>query len=204
MSRLCKRANTPYIIGVTGGIGSGKSVVSHLLRLMGVPVYDCDSEAKRLMCESVVIREALICAVDAEVYDAAGRLNRAYLASYMFGNAERVAAVNRIVHPVVRADFKEWAQRTGKAVVAVESAILFEAGMEADVDAVWVVSAPENVRLQRAIRRDASNEEAVRSRMQSQLGEQEYVGRADSVVYNDDRHSLIQQVSNLLCEISDK
>lgn len=196
--------NTPYVIGVTGGIGSGKSVVSRLLRLMDVPVYDCDSEAKRLMYESPVIHEALIGAVGSDVYDTAGRLDRAYLASYMFGNAERVAMVNRIVHPVVRADFKEWAQRTGRAIVAVESAILFEAGMEADVDAVWVVSAPEDVRLQRAVRRDDSNEEAVRSRMQSQLGEQEYVGRADSVVYNDGRHSLIQQVSNLLCEISDK
>ena len=196
--------NSPYIIGVTGGIGSGKSVVSRLLRLMDVPVYDCDSEAKRLMCESTAIREALIGAVGAEVYDAEGRLNRAYLASYMFGNAERVALVNRIVHPVVRADFKEWAQRTGRAVVAVESAILFEAGMNADVDTVWVVYASEAVRLQRAIKRDASSEEAVRNRMQNQLGGQEYVERADAVVYNDDSHSLIQQVSALLGEISDK
>ena len=196
--------NTPYVIGVTGGIGSGKSVVSRLLRLMDVPVYDCDSEAKRLMYESPVIREALIGAVGSDVYDTAGRLDRAYLASYMFGNAERVAMVNRIVHPVVRADFKEWAQRTGRAIVAVESAILFEAGMEADVDAVWVVSAPEDVRLQRAVRRDDSNEEAVRNRMRSQLNELEYLERADSVVYNDVRHSLIQQVSNLLYEISDK
>ena len=196
--------NTPYVIGVTGGIGSGKSVVSRLLRLMDVPVYDCDSEAKRLMCESLVIREALIGAVGSDVYDTAGRLDRAYLASYMFGNAERVAMVNRIVHPVVRADFKEWAQRTGRSIVAVESAILFEAGMEADVDAVWVVSAPEDVRLQRAVRRDDSNEEAVRNRMRSQLNELEYLERADSVVYNDGRHSLIRQVRCLLYEISDK
>ena len=196
--------NTPYVIGVTGGIGSGKSVVSRLLRLMDVPVYDCDSEAKRLMCESLVIREALIGAVGSDVYDTAGRLDRAYLASYMFGNAERVAMVNRIVHPVVRADFKEWAQRTGRSIVAVESAILFEAGMEADVDVVWVVSAPEDVRLQRAVRRDDSNEEAVRNRMRSQLNELEYLERADSVVYNDGRHSLIRQVRCLLYEISDK
>ena len=196
--------NRPYIIGVTGGIGSGKSVVSHLLRLMDVPVYDCDSEAKRLMCESAVIREALIEAVGTEAYDAEGRLNRVYLASYMFGNAERVALVNRIVHPVVRADFKEWAKRTGSAIVAVESAILFEAGMQTDVSAVWVVDASEDLRLQRAIKRDASNEKAVRNRMQSQLSAQEYVKRADAVIHNDDRHSLIQQVRRLLDEISDK
>ena len=194
----------PYIIGVTGGIGSGKSVVSHLLRLMDVPVYDCDREAKRLMCESVAIREALTEAIGAEVYDAAGQLNRSYLASYMFGDAERVAQVNRIVHPVVRADFKAWAQQSRKSVVAVESAILFEAGMAADVDAVWAVHAAEDVRLQRAVKRDAFHAEAVRSRMRSQLSEQEYVERADKVVCNDGSCSLIQQVEQLLSEISAK
>ena len=194
----------PYIIGVTGGIGSGKSVVSHLLRLMDVPVYDCDREAKRLMYESVAIREALTEAIGAEVYDAAGQLNRSYLASYMFGDAERVAQVNRIVHPVVRADFKAWAQQSGKSVVAVESAILFEAGMAADVDAVWAVHAAEDVRLQRAVKRDASHAEAVRSRMRSQLSEQEYVERADKVVCNDGSCSLIQQVRQFLSVISAK
>lgn len=193
-----------YIIGVTGGIGSGKSVVSRLLRLMDVPVYDCDREAKRLMDESAVLRNALIEAVGTEVYDATGRLDRKYLASYMFGHAERVAVVNSIVHPAVRADFKRWAQQTGKAVVAVESAILFEAGMEADVDSVWLVHAPESVRLQRAVQRDASNEEAVRSRMKSQMDEQEYRKRADRVICNDGRSSLIRQVNELLCEITDK
>lgn len=196
--------NSPYVIGVTGGIGSGKSVVSHLLRLMDVPVYDCDSEAKRLMCESAVIRKALIEAAGAEVYDAEGRLNRAYLASYVFGNTEHVAMVNRIVHPVVRADFKAWVQRKGNAVVAVESAILFEAEMHDDVSTVWVVQASEIQRLQRAMKRDASSEKAVRNRMQSQLSEQEFTKRADAVIHNDDRHSLIQQVRRLLDEISDK
>ena len=190
--------SSPYILGVTGGIGSGKSVVSHLLRLMGVPVYDCDREAKRLMCDSASIREALIGVAGAEVYDASGQLNRAYLASFMFGNSERVSLVNGIVHPVVRADFRAWAQQSGKAVVAVESAILFEAGMEADVDAVCLVHAPETIRVQRAILRDGSNEKAVRSRMQSQLSEQEYMERADVIIHNDDAHSLIGQVSSLL------
>ena len=189
---------SPYIIGVTGGIGSGKSVVSRLLRLMGVPVYDCDREAKRLMCESVVIREALVGAVGTEVYDASGQLDRTYLASYMFGNPERVSLVNGIVHPVARADFRTWAQQSGKAVVAVESAILFEAKMDADVDAVCLVHAPEATRVRRAILRDGSNEKAVRSRMQSQLSEQEYMERADVIIHNDDAHSLICQVSSLL------
>ena len=196
-----KMQNPPYIIAITGGIGSGKSVVSHLLLLMDVPVYDCDSEAKRLMSESIAIREALTEVVGTEVYGAEGKLNRAYLASYMFDNAERVTQVNHIVHPVVRADFKTWAQQLGKKVVAVESAILFEAGMDADVDAVWVVHAAEDVRLQRTVNRDTSNIEAVCRRMKCQMSEQEYVRRADRVVYNDGSQSLIQQVSELLCAI---
>lgn len=191
-------SNLPYIIGVTGGIGSGKSVVSRLLRLMGVPVYDCDCEAKRLMHESAEIRAALIKAVGYEVYQPDGRLNCPHLASYMFGYAERVALVNSIVHPVVRADFKQWARLSGGAVVAVESAILFEAGMDSDVDSVWVVHASEDVRLQRTIRRDASDVVSVRNRMESQLSDEKYMKLANKVVFNDGNHSLIQQVSDLL------
>lgn len=196
--------NAPYTIGLVGGIGSGKSVVSRLLRLMGVPVYDCDSEAKRLMHEDATIRGNLIEIVGAEVYDTAGRLNKAYLSSYMFGDVNRVALVNSIVHPAVRFDFKEWAHRMGKAIVAVESAILFEAGMESDVDVVWLVHASEEVRLQRAVKRDKASEEAIRSRMQCQMSEQEYMERVDVIVYNGGNRSLITQVKELLGEISDK
>lgn len=191
-------SDIPYIIGVTGGIGSGKSVVSRLLRLMGIPVYDCDREAKRLMLENADVRRALVSAVGEGVYAADGQLDRVYLASYMFGNAERVALVNAIVHPAVRDDFRQWAQRIGREIVAVESALLFEAGMDADVDTVVYVYAPEAVRLARAIQRDASNESSVRRRMQSQLSEQEYMQRADNVICNDGSHSLIDQTLCLL------
>lgn len=194
----------PYIIGVTGGIGSGKSVVSRLLCLMGVPVYDCDSEAKRLMNENPAVRAALVGAVGYNVYDAEGRLDRASLASYMFGDAQRVEVVNGIVHPVVRADFKRWAWQTDRMVVAVESAILFEAGMSADVDAVWLVHAPDNIRLQRAVQRDVSNEEAVRHRMRCQMSELEFRKQADKIIYNDGTRSLIAQTADLLREICGK
>jgi dephospho-CoA kinase len=119
----------------------------------------------------------------------------------MFGHAERVATVNGIVHPAVRADFRQWAQQTGKEVVAVESAILYEAGMEDDVDAVWVVHAPQEMRLQRAVLRDAANEEAIRNRMHSQLSEQAYLQRADKVLHNDGKSALIEQVRELLASL---
>lgn len=196
--------STPHIIGLTGGIGSGKSVVSRLLRLMDVPVYDCDCEAKRLMHQNAEIRTSLIKIAGDKVYLENGQLNRAYLAAFMFGNTERVAQVNHIVHPVVRSDFKQWAKLQGKAIVAVESAILFEAEMDGYVDTVWVVHAPEDIRLNRAVQRDASNAEAVRSRMKSQKNEQDYIHRADRVIYNDGSRSLIKQVKELLREISAK
>ena len=192
------RHNSPYIIGLTGGIGSGKSVVSRLLRLLGVPVYDCDREAKRLMNEDVEIRTALVAMAGEDVYHVGGALNRAYLAAYMFGDEGRVQQVNRIVHPVVRADFKRWAHSSGKSVVAVESAILFEAGLEEDVDSVWLVHAPAEMRLQRAAKRDDVHEESVRKRMQHQLSENEYLQRADNVIRNDGAASLIEQVAQLL------
>lgn len=194
-------AHIPYIIGVTGGIGSGKSVVAALLRLMGVPVYDCDSRAKQLMDESCTLRDALVEAVGDKVYGADGKLDRRFLAAFMFGHAERVAMVNSIVHPAVRDDFRWWAQQTGKEVVAVESAILYEAGMEDDVDAVWVVHAPQEMRLQRAVLRDAANEEAIRNRMHSQLSEQAYLQRADKVLHNDGKSALIEQVRELLASL---
>ena len=193
--------NRPYTIGITGGIGSGKSVVSQLLRLMGIPVYGCDIEAKRLMSQSEEIRAELVRIVGDKVYGSDGQLDRDYLAAYMFGNANHVAQINRIVHPCVRADFRQWVQQADKDVVAVESAILFEAGMDADVDAVWVVSAPKEIRLQRAVLRDAAHEQAVRARMQSQLSEQEYVQRADKVICNDGKCSLIAQVEALLAPL---
>lgn len=194
----------PYIIGITGGIGSGKSIVSRLLRLMSIPVYDCDSEAKRLMLYSTEIRTALINAVGSEVYQENGELNRAYLAEYMFGNAARIAQINGIVHPIVRNDFKRWVKQLDRKIVAVESAILLEAKMETDVDAIWLVSAPANMRMQRTILRDSSNEEAVRNRMKSQQDEQEYAQQANKIIYNDGSRSLIQQIKELLAEIPNK
>ena len=104
---------SPYKVAIVGGIGSGKSVVSRLFRLMGVPVYDCDTEAKLLMNADPSIRQALKAAIGEQVYVADGRLDRAFLASYMFGHPERVALVNGIVHPAVRAHFSACGCRDG-------------------------------------------------------------------------------------------
>lgn len=193
--------SSPYKIALTGGIGSGKSVVSRLLGMMGVPVYDCDARAKHLMNTDGQLRSALVEAISEEVYDTDGALNRAYLASYMFGCPEHVAQVNGIVHPAVRADFCKWAVATGASVVAVETAILYESGMDADVDAVCVVSAPLELRLQRAMLRDGVDEASVLRRMGSQMSNEELQRRATYIIYNDDKQSLIGQVVQLMQKI---
>lgn len=194
----------PHKIAIIGGIGSGKSVVSRLFRLMNIPVYDCDSEAKRLMNTSAALRSELIKAIDERVYKADGVIDRAYLASFMFGNAQHVALVNSIVHPVVRADFKQWAANTQASIVAVETAILFESGLDADVDSIVLVSAPIETRISRAILRDHSNEQAIRQRMKSQMSDTELVTRANHIILNDDTTSLIVQVKQVIQKIASK
>lgn len=194
----------PHKIAIIGGIGSGKSVVSRLFRLMNIPVYDCDSEAKRLMNTSATLRSELIKAIDERVYKADGVIDRAYLASFMFSNAQHVALVNSIVHPAVRADFKQWAANTQASIVAVETAILFESGLDADVDSIVLVSAPIETRISRAILRDHSNEQAIRQRMKSQMSDTELVTRANHIILNDDTTSLIVQVKQVIQKIASK
>lgn len=194
----------PYKIAIVGGIGSGKSIVSRLFRMMGVPVYDCDTEAKRLMNSDAVLRSALIEAIGTQAYGIDGNVDRAFLASYMFGNPDRVTLVNSIVHPAVRTHFTAWAAKVGSRIVAVETAILFESGMDADVDAILVVHAPEALRLQRAMKRDGADEQAIRRRMSNQTTDDELLSRASFRVYNDGTVSLIAQVNQVIEALSRK
>lgn len=194
-----------YRLGITGGIGSGKSGVSSLLRVMGIPVYDTDAEARRLMQSSPAIRSALVALVEPEVYGADGTLQRQRLAEYMFGNPDRVAAVNAIVHPVVRADFRQWALSSEEAdVVAVESAILIEAGMEADVDAVAVVITPEEERVTRAVARDGATPQQIKARMANQLSDNDRLPHARFVIRNAEADAITPQVVALVDEIRNK
>lgn len=194
-----------YRLGITGGIGSGKSGVSRLLRVMGIPVYDTDAEARRLMQSSPAIRSALVALVGPEVYGADGTLQRQRLAEYMFGNPDRVAAVNAIVHPVVRADFRQWATSFEETdVVAVESAILIEAGMEADVDAVAVVIAPEEERVARAVARDGATLQQIKARMANQLSDNDRLPHARFVIRNAEADAITPQVVAMVDEIKNK
>lgn len=189
-------------IGITGGIGSGKSVVSRLLEVMGVPVYISDVESKRLTVSDTQIRRELIGLLGEEVY-AGGELNKPLLASYIFGNPEHIRTVNGIIHPRVRDDFHRWVeQHTVCPIVGMESAILIEAGFAGEVDVVVMVYAPEEVRIARAMQRDAVPRELVERRVRSQMSDEEKRGKADFVIVNDGETPLIPQVLGVITSLS--
>lgn len=185
-----------YKIGVTGGIGSGKSTVCELLRDRGVAVYDSDSRAKQLMAESEALREQLIAAFGAECYNAEG-LDRAFLASKVFGNEEALQQLNSIVHPAVRADFQTWAEQQQSPYVVLESAILFEAGFESEVDATLAVMAPMPMRLERTMTRDGVDKQSVMRRMEHQLSDDELHRRASRTIVNINREYLEGDIEQL-------
>lgn len=174
-------------LGVTGGIGSGKTTVCRMLEELGARVFYADAEAKRLMQEDPEVRAEIQATFGPESYDAEGNLNRTYLAEKVFGNDEDVARINAIVHPRVFEAFEEArqkARREGVALLVHEAALIFEAGAEKHLDAVAVVDAPEAVRIRRVTERDDASPEAVRARMGHQLSPEALRHRADYVIDN--------------------
>ena len=156
-------------LGITGGIGSVKSYVAQMLQARwDVPVYDCDSEAKRLTAESDDIRTALTQLVGDHLWQQ-GQMQKPVLAAYLFASPEHAAQVNAIIHPAVRRDFLRWADAHSRSsVVAIESAILCESGFHTLVDSILLVDAPLEVRLQRAMLRDGASRQQVMTRMARQ------------------------------------
>lgn len=175
-------------IGVTGGIGSGKTYVCRLLaECLHCPVYDCDSEAKRLMNTSASLRRQLIDLVGPEAYSPEGNLNRKVMSDFLFTDINHVQAVNAIVHPTVKADLEVWAANHHGDII-VESAILIEAGMRDSIDMLIVVEAPVELRILRAMERDGTTLEQVMARMRHQLSYEALRPIADYIIINDGRN----------------
>lgn len=189
-------------LGITGGIGSGKSVVCRLLEVMGIPVYISDEETKRLMATDFFIRQELIALLGEEVY-AGGILNKPLLASYLFGSPEHAMQVNGIIHPRVKEDFRRWvSDHSAFPMVGIESAILIEAGFAGEVDVVIMVYAPEEVRIERAVKRDTTSRELIEKRIRSQMSDEVKRKQADFVIANDGETPLIPQLLALIASLS--
>ena len=185
-----------FKVGLTGGIGSGKSKVAELLSNRGVAVYDSDSRAKALMANDEVLRAELVEAFGAECYTDVG-LNRAWLAERVFNNEEELCRLNAIVHPAVMRDFAAWAEIQEGDYVIMESAILLEAGLESHVDVVVAVMAPKELRLQRAMQRDGASEAQIEERMRNQMSDDERTERAKYAIVNIDLEELEEDVEQL-------
>lgn len=187
-------------IGITGGIGSGKSVVASLLNLHGIPVYVADTESKLLTDTSPVIKEKLTALLGDDLYTEKG-LNRKLLASHIFGNPEYLRQVNAIIHPEVDRHFTAWAQSQKSKICAIESAILFESGFNKLVDKSLMVYAPLPLRIERAVARDNACQEEIIRRIDSQLPDETKRDRSDYVIFNDDKQALLPQVERFLISI---
>ncbi|WP_343318542.1 dephospho-CoA kinase [Sphingobacterium multivorum] len=183
-------------IGITGGIGSGKTFICQLFRALGVPVYNADEEAKKLMNTDLRIKERLIAEFGEQTYKE-GKLDRAFLAEQIFSDKTKLERVNGIVHPVVIQAAKDWAEQQKFRYSLKEAALLFESGSYKDLDYTILVTAPLPVRLKRVMERDAVTEEQVMERMNKQLPDEEKLKMADFVIVNDGTTPLLPQVWTL-------
>lgn len=191
-------------IGLTGGIGSGKSRVGKVLEALGHPVYYADARAKALMVENERIVAGVKEAFGADAYFPNGSLNRAYLGEKVFGDPAQLQKLNGIVHPETGRDWVAWDQQRrieGHRLTFKEAAILYESGAYHGVDQVWTIYAPKRLRLQRAMRRDDTTESAILQRMGKQISEQKKLHRAAFAIFSDEVHHLLPQVRAALASV---
>ena len=188
-------------LAIVGGIGSGKSVVSRMMEIMGVPVYDCDSRAKELMVKNAGIVKELKRMFGDECYDADGALDRKYLASRIFVDERNTKRVNALVHPVVKSDFCSWVERQNAPVVAVETALLYESGMVDVVDRVLVVWTDKETAITRTMQRSGMSRNQVLNRMEKQMATDDLLLLSDYSIYNGGDNAVMPDVVELLGEL---
>lgn len=192
-------------IGITGGIGSGKSTVVKVFEQLGVPVFIADDQAKELMNTDLELIAEIKQVFGENVYTPKGELNRTMLASLVFNAPDKLKLLNALVHPATIRAFENWCKRhQDKPYVLKEAAILFESGTYKQNDLNILVTAPEEIRIKRVIKRDASDEEKVRSRIKNQMPDEEKSKLADFILVNDEQSALIPQIVSLHHKFSKK
>jgi len=190
------------IVGLTGGIGSGKTTIAKMFHELGVSIYIADIEAKKLMHTSQEIKEELIAAFGEETY-IDGELNRSYLSNIVFNQPEELKNINEIVHPRVGQHFKDWyAARSEEKYIIKEVAILFENDSYKHCDKIITVVAPLETRFERLLQRDQTTREAIQSRMNNQWSDAKKIALSDYVIHNEDVEKAKNQVAKIHQEIS--
>ncbi|MBC7948902.1 MAG: dephospho-CoA kinase [Chitinophagaceae bacterium] len=183
-------------VGITGGIGSGKSTVARIFEVFGIPVYYADEAARRLMNTDKGLRDILVHHFGEETY-VKEELNRAYLSSIVFSNPEKLALLNSLTHPATIDDADRWMKEQSSAYVIKEAALLYETDAHKHLDHIIGVSAPLALRIQRVMERDNITEEEVLKRMNRQMAEEEKMKLCDSIIINDEKELLIPQALRL-------
>ncbi len=182
-------------IGITGGIGTGKTTVCTIFQTLGIPIYDADQKAKALMLSNETLRDAIKSYFGAAVYTNENRLNTTYLAETVFSNSTKLAMLNDLVHPAVQRDSEAWHEaQINTPYTLKEAALLYESGGYHTLDKVIVVTAPLELRINRVLSRDKTTRAAIESRISKQWAEEEKIKRADFIVYNDGEQLLLPQV----------
>ena len=204
LSSMNSTSVSPRVVGLTGGMGSGKSTVAGILRSFGFCVYNADDAAKSLYTRDAGLAQAVSSRFGADVFTAAGEINRKLLAARAFASKQALAELNAMVHPAVAKDFVEWSMKRAKdgaRCVFREAAILFESGSHKDCHEVWAVTAPLEIRMARIARRDGLSEVEVHERMRHQWPQEEIAVMSDEVLLNDGFTPLVPQVADLLVDL---
>mgnify|MGYP001063201993 FL=1 len=187
-------------IGLTGGIGVGKTYVSKIFQQMGIPIFNADEQAKKCMVEDANLKEAVQLAFGENMY-LKGVLQKDALAKIVFNNTKTLAKLNALVHPIVKQKFEDWCSLQSTSMVIKEAAILFESDAHLGLDSVVCVSAPENLRIKRVQKRDGSSVEQIQSRMSKQMPQTEKEELADFLIVNDQVQLLLPQVLAIITEM---
>ena len=187
-------------IGLTGGIGTGKTYVSKIFQKMGIPIFNADEQAKKCMVEDSSLKAAVQLAFGESMY-LKGVLQKDTLANIVFNNTEALVKLNALVHPIVKQKFEDWCTQQSTSIVIKEAAILFESDAHLGLDAVICVSAPEKLRIERVQKRDESSVEQIQSRMSKQMPQAETEELADFLIVNDEVQLLLPQVLAIITEM---
>ncbi len=194
--------STPKIIGLTGGIGSGKTTVAKIIEEMGYPVYSSDIRAKNIVNDNEYLKQKIIALLGKNAYNNSGQYHRKWVAEQIFNNDSLRLSLNAIIHPAVRQDFEQWVMAQKKKLAFQETALLFELNLDKNCHKTILVTANEDIRIKRVMERDHKTEEEVKKIIQKQMPEIEKQKRADFVIFNEgEKDDLKQQITNILTQL---
>ncbi|MCH8546624.1 MAG: dephospho-CoA kinase [Cryomorphaceae bacterium] len=187
----------PLVVGITGGIGSGKTTAAKIFESLGIPIYIADEKARTLTAQNSEILSYIRSTYGDEVFDDNGDLIRKKLGEQVFGDKEKLKALNEVIHPIVSKDFKEWTAQQDAPYVLKEAAVLFESGNYTNCDYVILVVAPKETRIERVIKRSGLTREDIEARMHHQWSDDDKLALSDFVIHNDDHHELMPQIYDI-------